>query len=178
MQHPPIGAVCAVTCVLVEKSSAQQAAHAFHKKGRKACQEPKTGPRRLAPKVGGKTVQSDFLREKEGNIHRPGQRNRVWREACASGTSGRKRRQPTNRTANVYATPPPPKKLRGSKPPHRPGCVSKGWGGGRFAGRPTSLQARGSWLEWRLGPPRRFDCFPFTTLHHSWHGSWPEPRSC
>ena len=37
--------------MLVGTSSAQHAAHAVHKKERKACQEPKTGPRRLSQKV-------------------------------------------------------------------------------------------------------------------------------
>ena len=44
-----------VTCelspvVLFCQMSAQQAAHAVHEKGRKACQEPKNGPRRLSQK--------------------------------------------------------------------------------------------------------------------------------
>ena len=49
--YPP----CKVTCelsrvVLFGEMSAQQAAHAVHKKGRKACQELKNGPRRLSQK--------------------------------------------------------------------------------------------------------------------------------
>ena len=46
---------CMVTCELLRvvlfcKMSAQQAAHAVHKKGRKACQELKNSPRRLSQK--------------------------------------------------------------------------------------------------------------------------------
>ena len=37
---------------MVDHTSAQQA-HAVHKKGRKACQEPKDGPRRLSQKLCG-----------------------------------------------------------------------------------------------------------------------------
>ena len=95
--------------VLVETLSAQHAARAAHKSGRKACQEPKTGPGRLSQKVRGKTVQSDFLRERESNIHRHGQ---LYRGETCNGTAGRKRQQPTNRTANGYVQsrhrPPPP----------------------------------------------------------------------
>ena len=47
---PPYGDVWAVTCVvLVGGASAQQAAHAGHKRERKACQEPKRPPPPPAP---------------------------------------------------------------------------------------------------------------------------------
>ena len=51
----------------VGTSSTQHAAHAANKKGRKLCQEPKPGPRRLAQKIWGTIVLvlSDLLRERE-----------------------------------------------------------------------------------------------------------------
>ena len=92
-------------------------------------------------KVCGKTVQSDFLREREGNIHRHRQ---LYRSETCNGTTGQQR---TNRTANVYVqvatdhhrqgphlpqyiTPPPP-------PPavvRMPACHSRRFKGERPIG--------------------------------------------